>query len=90
MKKKVRCENCDAVIDAEEKRFYLSGWRYHYRCYQCNSVRTVETSEPYRLPKWERGLTTGAVDFAICTCSTRPTHNTLQIDPACPVHPQNH
>ena len=63
MKKKVRCENCDAVIDAEENRFYLSGWHYHYRCYQCNSVRTVETSEPYRLPKWERGLTTGAVDL---------------------------
>lgn len=51
MKKKVRCENCDAVIEAEENRFYMSGWHSHFRCYHCNSV---ETSEPYRLPKWER------------------------------------
>ena len=34
-------------------------------------------------------LITVAPDFALCTCTTRPTPNTLQIDPACPVHSQN-
>lgn len=58
MKKKVRCENCDAVLEAEEKRFYMSmRWYYEYRCYQCNSVCTVETNEPFRLPKRERSKT---------------------------------
>lgn len=32
------------------------------------------------------GLTQRALDLAVCTCSTRPTPNTLQIDPACLVH----
>lgn len=64
MKKKVRCENCDAVVEVEETRYYISmKWHYQCRCYHCNSVRTVATSEPYRLPKWERGRTTGAVDL---------------------------
>ena len=63
MKKKVRCKNCDAVLEAEEKRFYMSmKWWYEYRCYHCNSVRTVATDEPYRLPKWERGLTKRTLD----------------------------
>lgn len=75
MNKKVRCENCDAVIEAEEKRFYMSmKWYYEYRCYHCNSVRTVATNEPYRLPKWERGLTTGAVDLGDSTASDRLSH----------------
>lgn len=53
--KKVRCENCDAVIDAEESRYFMTGkWYTGYRCYKCNSLRTVPTNEPYRLPIWER------------------------------------
>jgi len=34
-------------------------------------------------------LTQRAADFAVCSCSTKPTPSTLQIDPACPVHSQN-
>lgn len=37
----------------------------------------------------ETHLTPRAVDLAVCTCSTMPTANTLQIDPACPVHSPN-
>ena len=57
MKKKMRCENCDAVSELEEKREYMSWhWYSFFRCYHCNSLCTVETNEPYRLPKWERTL----------------------------------
>jgi hypothetical protein len=54
MKVKVRCQNCDVVIEVERERFYMSGWHDACRCYYCNSIRTVETDEPYRPPKWER------------------------------------
>jgi hypothetical protein len=69
--KKVRCENCDSVIDVEgdycEPEASTSPitrpawWNKPCKCYNCNSYRVYSTSEPYRLPKWERGLTTGAV-----------------------------
>lgn len=43
-----------------------------------------------RLREQASGTTTRAVDLAVCTCTTRPTPNTLQIDPACPTHSPNH
>lgn len=65
MSKKVRCENCDAVIDGEgdycepeASRSPItspSWWHKKIRCYHCNSYDVRSTNEPYRLPKWERG-----------------------------------
>ena len=49
---KVRCKNCDAVIDVPEERMFVGFWIYFSRCYHCNSVETVKTDEPYRGPKW--------------------------------------
>lgn len=55
MIKRVHCQNCDAVLEAEEKRSYiLFRNTYFVRCYYCNSVRTEETTEPLRPPEWER------------------------------------
>lgn len=52
---KVRCNNCDAVIDAhEEKTWDGIHWRYLYECYHCHSTDTVKTDEPYRMPREER------------------------------------
>lgn len=59
---KCRCENCDAVVDMKTERFYVSGWHEVQRCYHCNSLRTVQTNEPYRLPKWERNAPAIPVD----------------------------
>ena len=59
MSKKVRCENCDAVIDGVgdycgPELADLGWWSKPIRCYHCNSYRVRDTDEPYRLPKWER------------------------------------
>jgi hypothetical protein len=58
---KRRCLNCDCVADMQKHpdavfQYNLACARQlpAYLCYQCNSIRTVETDEPYRLPKWER------------------------------------
>ena len=66
-------------------------------------LETATDDEVATLIKWLEGVRcTGAVfevreirhtpraaDFALCTCTTRPTPNTLQIDPACPLHLQS-
>lgn len=54
MIEKVRCKNCDAVIEVQEERDWVGLWFYYYRCYYCQSQNTIKTSEPFRLPKWER------------------------------------
>lgn len=55
MKKRVRCENCDAVLEVEEERRYISmHWYYFCRCVHCNSVRTTDSTAALRPPQWER------------------------------------
>lgn len=56
---KIRCENCDAVTDAEKKTVQTSWFSSvdMYKCPYCLSVRTETTNEPYRPPKWERDTT---------------------------------
>lgn len=55
MKKKVRCNDCDAVGTSEEVSKYILMKKYsYYHCCYCNSVNTVETNEQFRPPVWER------------------------------------
>lgn len=61
MKVKVRCPDCDAVIDVELRNWWCGyEWRRVYTCYHCGHLGGMRdiTKEPYRLPKWDRGRRT--------------------------------
>jgi hypothetical protein len=72
------------------KFFWLFGfeWWGSLRPAEMTTAKGV-TYAPLFLGLWVKRPTRRAVDVALCTCTTRPTPNTLQIDPACPLHLQS-